>query len=146
MDSKFLELAYKTKRYFDVIDFTDKAKEFVKKSEIKNGLLHIQLLHTSCALIFNENEPLLLKDIEKTLNSQAPLDAKYNHDNLEIRTVNVCDNECRNGHSHCKAIRLLPFITICIKNGELVLGQWQRTMLVELDSSRDRKILMQIIS
>jgi len=123
MDSRFFELAYKTKGYFDVIDFTDKALEFVKNSGIKDGLLHIQLLHTSCALIFNENEPLLLKDIEKTLNIQAPLNGTYNHDNLEIRTVNVCDNECRNGHSHCKAIRLLPCITICIRNKELVLGQ-----------------------
>ncbi len=145
MDSKFLELEFKTQSYFDIIDFTDKAIEFVKNSDIKNGLLHIQLLHTSCALIFNENEPLLLQDIKKSLENSSPLNGNYNHDDLEIRTVNVCDNECKNGHAHCKAIRLLPFITICVKDGGLVLGQWQRTMLIELDSPRQRKILMQII-
>ena len=145
MDSKFLELEFKTKAYFDVIDFTGQVIDFVKNSQIKDGLVNIQLVHTSCALLFNENEPLLLNDIKKSLENSAPMVANYSHDNLEIRTVNVCDNECKNGHSHCKAIRLLPFITICVKDGQLVLGQWQKTMLVELDSSRDRKILLQLI-
>jgi thiamine phosphate synthase YjbQ (UPF0047 family) len=47
-------LEYQTKGEFDFIDITEEVKNFVKESEIKNGLVNIQILHTTCALILNE--------------------------------------------------------------------------------------------
>ncbi|HNY97928.1 MAG TPA: YjbQ family protein, partial [Candidatus Pacearchaeota archaeon] len=61
------------------------------------------------------------------------------------RTINVCDNECVNGHAHCKAIHFLANVTLNLKNGKLQLGQWQRVFLVELDHSRDRLVQVQIL-
>ena len=97
----------RSKGLFDFIDITDKVKDFVENSQIKNGLINIQILHTSAALIVNENEPLLIEDFKKNLERTASKDLEYQHDNFEKRTVNVCPNECVNGHSHCKAIHLL---------------------------------------
>ena len=51
-----------TKGLFDFIDITDKVRNFVKEGQIKNGLVNIQILHTSTGLIVNENEPLLIND------------------------------------------------------------------------------------
>jgi len=138
-------LSYQTKGLFDFIDLTEEIKKFVSESSIKNGLVNVQILHTSAALIFNENEPLLLEDIKANLEKIAPKDADYGHDDFDRRTVNVCDNECVNGHSHCKAIRLPSTITLNLIKGKLQLGQWQRIMLAELDSSRPRKIQVQVI-
>lgn len=138
-------LSHQTKSLFDFIDITDEIKGFVSKNSVKNGLVNVQILHTSAALIFNENEPLLLEDIKDSLEKIAPKEAKYRHDNFDIRTVNVCENECVNGHSHCKAIRLPSTITLNLIDGKLQLGQWQRIMLAELDSSRPRKVQVQII-
>lgn len=138
-------ITVKSKGLFDFIDITDKVKDFIGESQIKNGLINIQILHTSAALIVNENEPLLIEDFKKHLEELASKDLKYQHDNLLKRTVNVCPNECINGHSHCKAIHLLVNATLNLINSELQLGEWQRVFIVELDRPRERKVQVQII-
>lgn len=134
-----------TEKTLDFIDITGQAEQFVKESGINDGFVNIQILHTSAGLIVNENEPLLIEDFKKNLEETAPSSRKYQHDNLEIRTVNVCQNECINGHSHCKAIHLLANATLNVIKGKLQLGQWQRIFLVELDRPRKRKVQMQIM-
>jgi secondary thiamine-phosphate synthase enzyme len=136
---------FKTKETLEFIDVTEEVKKFIKESEVKDGIVNIQILHTSAGLIVNENEPLLIEDFRKNIENIAISTENYKHDNLKKRTVNICDNECINGHSHCKAIHLLVNATLNIINKELQLGQWQRVFLVELDRARDRKIQMQII-
>ena len=138
-------LEYKTKQEFDFIDITEEVKNFVNQSEIKNGLINIQILHTSAGLIVNENEPLLLEDIKKNLENCSPKSNEYKHDDFTIRTVNMCPGECVNGHSHCKAIHLLSNATLNIIDQKIQLGQYQSIMLLELDRSRPRKVQLQII-
>jgi secondary thiamine-phosphate synthase enzyme len=138
-------LEYQTKGEFDFIDITEEVENFVRESEIKNGLVNVQTLHTTAVLILNENEPLLLEDIKANLEKIAPKNLNYKHDNFSKRTVNICDDECVNGHSHCKAIHLLVNITLNLVDSKIQLGQWQRIMLLELDRSRSRKVQVQII-
>ena len=80
----------------------------------------------------------LLNDFKRKLDKIAPVKENYKHDDFKIRTVNMCDDECLNGHSHCKAICLPSTITLNLKDGKLQLGQWQRVMFLELDRARDR--------
>lgn len=137
---------FTTKEKFDFIDITAKAQEFIKKSQIKNGLLNIQTFHTTTAVIVNENEPLLLEDFKNNLEKIAPQNSKeYNHDDFTRRKINLCANECKNGDAHCKAIHLPVSVTLNIVNSEIQLGQWQRILFVELDRSRERKIQLQVI-
>ncbi len=138
-------IEFQTKGIFHFIDFTDKVKEFGKRTGVRNGLVNVQIMHTSAGLILNENEPLLLEDIKEKFEKHAPQNNSYKHDDLTKRTVNVCDNECVNGHSHCNAIYLQATVTLNFFGGELQLGRWQNVMLVELDRSRLRKIQLQII-
>lgn len=145
MKTNSIDLAFKTKELFDFIDLTDQIKDFLAGTGIKNGLVNIQCLHTSAALIVNELEPLLLEDIKANLQRTAPDNIDYNHDDFDRRTVNMCPGECVNGHAHCKAIHLLPSVTLNFKEGQLQLGQWQRVILVELDRARPRTVQVQII-
>ncbi len=145
MKVKNKTIEFDTKKTLDFIDVTEHAENFIKQSKIKNGLLNAQILHTSAALIVNENEPLLIEDFKRNIENTAKNTETYKHDNLDERTVNVCKNECINGHSHCKAIHLLVNVTLNIIEKNLQLGQWQRIFLVELDRPRHRKIQMQII-
>ncbi|MFA5355569.1 MAG: secondary thiamine-phosphate synthase enzyme YjbQ [Candidatus Paceibacterota bacterium] len=138
-------IEFETQGDLDFVDLTGEVSEFVKSSGVKEGLINIQSMHTSAALIVNENEPLLIEDIKDNLRRTAPKEASYNHDNMKIRTVNVCDNECINGHSHCQAIHLLVSATLNIIQGEIQLGRWQRIFFVELDQKRPRKVQLQII-
>ena len=138
-------IEFQTKEQFDFIDFTEQVKNFVKESQIKDGLVNIQILHTSSSLIVNENEPLLIEDFKNNLRKTAPQDLNYQHDDLTKRTVNVCPSECINGHSHCQAIHLLVSATLNLISEELQLGQWQRIFFVELDQPRKRKVQIQIL-
>jgi secondary thiamine-phosphate synthase enzyme len=135
----------KTKKLFDIIDVTDEIITFIENSEINNGLINIQTMHTTAMLILNENEPLLLEDIKNSLENIASSKIDYKHDNFDLRTVNMCNNECKNGHSHCKAIHLSPNITLNLINKILQIGEWQRILFIELDSARDRRLQVQII-
>lgn len=136
---------YKTAGKNDFIDITDPVKKFVKDSKIKNGLVNIQTLHTTTTVIVNENEPLLLEDMKRHLEQFASQKLKYCHDDFKVRTVNMCDNECANGHAHCKAVILGVNVVLNLVKGELQLGQWQRIFFLELDRARERKIQVLIL-
>ncbi len=138
-------IEFQTKEQYDFIDFTEQVKDFIKECQIKSGIVNIQILHTSAALLVNENEPLLLEDFKNNLRKTAPKDLNYQHNDLTKRTVNVCPEECINAHSHCQAIHLLVSATLNLIKGELQLGQWQRIFLVELDKSRERRVQIQIL-
>ena len=141
--NKIIEI--KSEKQLDIIDLTDRVKSFVKESNIKNGLANIQSLNTTAAVFIQENEPLLLEDIKKYLERIVPQSIDYNHDDFSRRTVNMCEDECRNGHSHCKSLNLPTSITLNLMGGEVQLGRWQRFLFIELDCARNRKIQIQII-
>ncbi len=136
---------FETKELFDIIDLTDEIKQFVKESGIKDGLVNIQTKHTTAMLTLNENEPLLIKDMKKHLAEIAPESATYNHDNFAIRTVNMCEGECANGHSHCKALHLSATLTLNLIEEKMQTGMWQRVLFIELDRKRERKVQVQIM-
>lgn len=129
----------------DFIDITDKIKEKIKETGITQGVINIQSLHTTMAVIVNEAEPLLIEDMKKLLEKLAPRTTEYLHDNFEIRTVNMCDGECANGHAHNKALHLPTSTMLNILENNLQLGTWQRVFVVELDRSRPREISLQIM-
>lgn len=135
----------KTVATLDFIDITDKIKKKLKKAGIKRGVINIQSLHTTMAIIVQEGEPLLITDLKKVLEKVAPRTTKYMHDNFDIRTVNMNPNEPVNGHSHCKAMFLTTSSFLNVMNGQLQLGKWQRIFAVELDNARPRQIALQII-
>lgn len=134
-----------TNATLDFIDITDKVLKMIKEKGVKNGVINIQSMHTTMAVIIQEAEPLLLGDLKKTLEKVAPRTTKYMHDNFSIRTVNMNPNEPINGHSHCKALFLTPGVFLNIAKSKLQLGKWQRIFAVELDDARPRMIALQII-
>ena len=138
-------LEFRTKKEFDFIDLTQEVEKFVTESQIKNGFINIQTLHTTASLFLNENEPLLLKDFKAHLEKLSPKDLNYNHNDFSRRTVNICQDECMNGHAHCQALHLPSNLMLNIIEGKLQFGQWQRVFLVELDKAKPRKVQVQII-
>lgn len=134
-----------TKEELEFIDITDRVTAFVKEGQIKEGLVNVQTLHTTGAIVVNENEPLLIEDFKNYLEKSASRNSDYKHNDFSVRMVNMCPDECANGHAHCRAIHLPIAATINLINGKVQLGQWQRIFFVELDKSRKRKFQIQIL-
>ncbi|MFQ5796057.1 MAG: secondary thiamine-phosphate synthase enzyme YjbQ [Candidatus Bipolaricaulia bacterium] len=129
----------------EFIDITDEVESFVRDAAIENGCAIVYSRHTTAAIKINENEPLLIRDMECFLERIAPRDDHYRHNDFSIRTINMTDEECPNGHAHCQRLLLNTSETIPIIDGRLQFGEWQRVFLIELDRPRPREVIVQII-
>lgn len=138
-------LDYETGEAPEFIDITSEVSRTVQRSGIENGLAVIFSMHTTAAIKINEGEPELLKDMSRFLREIAPHDAEYNHNNFDVRTVNMEEDECPNGHSHCQHLMLSASETLPVVDGRLQLGRWQRIFLVELDRPKSRRVTVQIV-
>ena len=134
----------RTRKGTRFVDLTELVQERVRQSGVLAGLALVQSLHTTAALAMNENEPLLLSDLEGTFERLAPAAAGYAHDDLARRGP-LPPDERPNGAAHCRALVLAPSLTLLVEEGRLVLGRWQRILLVELDPPREREIAMLVL-
>lgn len=139
------KLRFKTEQPTEFLDVTDDLKKLVAQSGIRMGIVNVQSLHTTMAVIVNENEPLLLTDFTEMLEQAAPKAAQYRHDDASIRTANLTPGEPANGHSHCRALFLASATCINVIEGSLELGVWQRVFLVELDGPRHRELSVMVL-
>ena len=138
-------LRIRTTQPLQFIDITDEVSEAVAASGVREGFVNVQSRHTTASVIVNEHEPLLLQDMERTLEQLAPRTASYRHDDMSVRTVNVEPGEPPNGHAHCKSLFLRASETLNVVEGRLDLGRWQRLFLLELDGPRDREVSIRVL-
>jgi secondary thiamine-phosphate synthase enzyme len=107
---------------------------------IKTGIAHIFIQHTSASLTINENaDPSVRADMETYFNRSVPeSDAKhYQH------TAEGLDDMT----SHIKASLLGSSVTIPVTNGEFNLGIWQGIYLCEhRNHGGERRIVITIYS
>lgn len=126
-------------------DITDEVLAIVADSGIRFGHVTVFSSHTTAAIRINENEPLLLRDMARTLRQFAPSTDYYEHNDFSRRTVNMNPGEPANGHAHCQHLFLASSETIPIIDGEPALGQYQQVFLIELDHPRLRKVLVTVV-
>ena len=134
---------FATTQHTQFVDITDRIREEVRDSGLREGRVHLQSLHTTLGLAVNENEPLLLRDFAGLLERVAPVGAGYEHDDFS-RRFEVAVDESVNGHAHCRQLLLSAFATLLVEDGELVLGRWQSVFAVELDGPRRRQLALQL--
>lgn len=135
--------------FFYIEDLCETFRGIVRESGIKDGVLNAQVMHTTAVLSVNElDEPMLLGDINKCLANLVPHLNDYLH-NSKLRTKNLCadDYKCdRNADAHIKSFLIGGHTTsLLVRNGDLVLGRWQRVTLIDFDGPRDRKLTVQVL-
>jgi len=128
----------------EFMDITQEVKDVLARSEISEGSVLVFTRHTTAAIEINEHEPLLMEDLKQFLLRIAPRDGDYKHNDFFIRTANMTEDECPNGHAHCQHLLLGTSETIPIVDSELLLGRWQRIFLIELDRPRERQVFVQV--
>jgi secondary thiamine-phosphate synthase enzyme len=138
-------LSYITSYAPEFIDITEDVADAVARSGVLNGIAVVFSRHTTAAIKINESEPELLKDMAAFLSEIAPMNREYYHNNFDVRTVNMQEDECPNAHSHCQHLMLSASESVPIINGRLHLGRWQRFFLIELDRAKQRTVSVQIL-
>jgi len=66
------EVEIRTSAGLAFVDITAQVAAIVERSGIADGLVSVQSLHTTAAVVVNENEPLLLQDLRSALERAAP--------------------------------------------------------------------------
>jgi len=119
----------------ECIDLTDRVRAVVKRAGVEAGLCHVMVLHSTAAVVVNEfDDPNIGKDVLSALDRAVPDHAGWLHDRIDD-----------NAHAHIKATLLGPSELVPVKDGDLLLGTWQRILLVELDGPRSRKVSVTIL-
>ena len=145
MKSKSFCKRVKTKCAPEFIDITEWVSECVTESNISNGFAVVYSKHTTAAVKINENEPLLLSDMASFLEKIFPKHHSYQHNNFEIRTVNMNENESPNGHAHLQHLLLGTSETVPVMDGAMQFGTYQSIFFIELDHPRHREVMVQVV-
>ena len=119
-------------------EFTSEIVQWVNKNKFKNGILNLNIQHTSASLIVPENaDPDVQTDLVNYFNKLVPMDKS-----LYIHTTEGKDDM----PAHIKSSLTNNQITLSIKNSEIILGTWQGLYLFEhrLDP-QIRKILFHFL-
>ena len=132
-------IVIETDQRVELVDLTNRVMEFVRHFNIREGLVCLWSMHTTCALFINEFQTALLTHIKRFLEQMVARDAEYMHNNPDHSD---CDR--MNADSHLRALLLGHNLTLQVSGGEVVLGQWQRILMAELDGPRARSLRIQI--
>jgi len=114
-------------------DFTDKTISWVSNQKIRDGILNINILHTSASLVIQENADVdVLHDLKNFFDKLAPMDNKlYKH------TTEGKDDM----PAHIKSSLTNSQLTLSIKNKKMILGTWQGLYLFEHRIEKHTRIL-----
>jgi len=133
-------LVIQTDQRVELVDLTRLVMEFVKTCNMHEGLVSLWSMHTTCTLFINEFQTALLADIKRFLEQIVVRDANYLHNDPDHSD---CDR--MNADSHLRAMLLGHHLTLQVSGGEVVLGQWQRILMAELDGPRARSLRVQVL-
>jgi secondary thiamine-phosphate synthase enzyme len=128
-----------THERIELVDLTERVMDLVRQFRVKEGMITLWSMHTTCALFINEFQKALLDDIKRFLEEMVARDRYYHHND-----PNHSDCDRMNADSHLRAMLLGHSLTLQISGGEVVLGQWQRILLAELDGPRARTLRAQV--
>jgi secondary thiamine-phosphate synthase enzyme len=132
-------LIISTDQRIELVDLTNRVMELVRRFNMREGLVSLWSMHTTCSLFINEFQTALLTDIKRFLEQMVARDAEWMHNNPEHS-----DSDRMNADSHLRALLLGQNLTLQVSGGEVVLGQWQRILMAELDGPRARSLRIQI--
>jgi len=132
MKQVFSEITMETKGQ-GLYNFTSKTLNWLNKQKINNGILNINILHTSASLVIQENaDPDVLHDLKFFFDKLVPMDNKlYKH------TTEGRDDM----PAHIKSALTNNQITLSIKDKKLILGTWQGLYLFEHRLEKNTRIL-----
>ncbi len=131
---KKYELSERSSRRVEIIDITKDINQILGTCPINEGVVNIFAVHSTAAIVVNENESRLIQDFENSLQKLIPERDNYGHDQID-----------NNADSHIRAFYMGSSETIPFSSKSLSLGTWQSVFFVELDGPRSRKFILTVM-
>lgn len=125
-------LSVKTRKKREVLDITDRVEEQLGKHGSASGVCHLLVLHTTAALTTADLDPGTDLDMLDAFGALIPK-LRYRHPH---NPTHVPD--------HILSALIGTSITLPFEKKKLLLGTWQRVVLIELDGPRERELAISI--
>jgi secondary thiamine-phosphate synthase enzyme len=123
----------------ELINITERINDIVRKSGIRDGMVHLQSLHTTTSVFINEWQDALLHDVKTFLDRLVERDLAWRHNDPAFS-----DCERRNADSHLRGMLLGQSLCLQVRNSVVLLGTWQSSILAEFDGPRSRSMSVQV--
>src|SRR2546421_3596806 len=117
-----------TRKKDQIVDITETVEEFLQEEEKASGVCVVFAAHTTCAVTTADLDPGTDLDLLQALRKLLPpMSYRHPHDP---------------GHTpdHLLSSIIGPSVAIPFQDRQLLLGTWQRVILVELDGPRERTL------
>src|SRR6476646_7895910 len=122
----------KTRKKREVLDITDLIEERLVSSPMSTGVCNLLVLHTTAALTTADLDPGTDLDLLDAFEAMVPK-LRYRHPH---NPGHVAD--------HILSALIGTSVALPFQNGKLLLGTWQRVVLIELDGPRERELAVTI--
>lgn len=118
-----------TTRKDQIVDITERVEACLRQAEKESGACLVFAAHTTCAVTTADLDPGTDLDLLQALRKVLPEGMRYRHPHDPAHTPD-----------HILASIIGAAVTVPFVNRRLVLGTWQRIVLVELDGPRERTV------
>ena len=118
----------KTNKKDQVVDITETVETYLGEAQAESGVCVVFAAHTTCAITTADLDPGTDLDLLAALRRLLPqISYRHPHDP---------------GHTpdHLLSSIIGPSVAVPFQNRRLLLGTWQRVILVELDGPRQRTV------
>jgi len=124
-------------------DITNSIREFIRENNFLNGIIILNVLHTSCSLTLNENaDPNVLHDLSKYIESIVPYNS---YQDLNIQPKKVAYKHYQEGEddmpAHIKTALTNNSLSLSFHNEKLIIGVWQAIYLWEHRSEKKERFV-----
>jgi secondary thiamine-phosphate synthase enzyme len=109
-----------------VVDVTDRVGAFAAEGA-GDGLVHVFAPHATAGVALMETGSGSEKDLEELLERLLPRDDRYVHRHGSVG----------HGGDHLLPVLVSPSLVLAVQAGRLVLGTWQRVVLVDPNREND---------
>jgi secondary thiamine-phosphate synthase enzyme len=126
-------LSVKTRSKREVLDITDTVEALLEKNHAKEtGICNLFILHTTAALTTADLDPGTDLDMLDAFEAMIPK-LRYRHPH---NPAHVPD--------HILSSLIGPSVALPFEHGKILLGTWQRIVLIELDGPRERELVVTV--
>jgi secondary thiamine-phosphate synthase enzyme len=124
-------ITIKTHRKREILDITEQVEAVITNQFAgRSGVCHLVVLHTTAALTTADLDPGTDADMLDAFERIVPkLDYRHPHDPEHVP-------------DHILSTLIGTTLGLIVESGSLILGTWQRVILVELDGPRQREIVV----
>jgi secondary thiamine-phosphate synthase enzyme len=129
------KITIRTRKRREVLDITNTIESLLEKNESQaTGICNLFILHTTAALTTADLDPGTDLDMLDAFEAMIPK-LRYRHPH---NPAHVPD--------HILSTLIGASVALPFERGKLVLGTWQRIVLIELDGPRQRDLVVTVTS